>query len=203
MGAADPSASWIPGTCSKFFLLGNRGSHDRDGPGWRRCIPGQGVFSFTAVVALTLLATLSFDPRPIVGFQRQPGNGMNRLCGKTPGAGRGCRRAKSNFSPVRPVVVAWPKSPSGPPGVMRPGSPIATLFPPGRRLPFTLTMRRELEKEATPQLKFRGANVGAVKAIALTGGQSTRWRVRAQLAGSAQEISRRAGSIFWIVRPRS
>jgi paraquat-inducible protein A len=25
--------------------------------------PGRGVFSFTAVVALTLLATLSFDPR--------------------------------------------------------------------------------------------------------------------------------------------
>jgi paraquat-inducible protein A len=27
--------------------------------------PGPGVFSFTAVVALTLLATLSFDPRLI------------------------------------------------------------------------------------------------------------------------------------------
>jgi paraquat-inducible protein A len=26
-------------------------------------LPGRGVFSFTAVVALTLLATLSFDPR--------------------------------------------------------------------------------------------------------------------------------------------
>ncbi len=55
-----------------------------------------------------------------------------------------------------------------------------------------------LEEENT-QLKFRGANVGAVKAIALTE-DNQRVKVRTQLTGSARNLAR-AGSIFWIVRP--
>jgi paraquat-inducible protein B len=55
-----------------------------------------------------------------------------------------------------------------------------------------------LEAENT-QLKYRGANVGAVKAITLTE-DNQRVRVRAQLTGSARNLAR-AGSIFWIVRP--
>jgi paraquat-inducible protein B len=54
-------------------------------------------------------------------------------------------------------------------------------------------------EEKNTELKFRGANVGAVNSITLTK-DSQHVRVTAQLSGSARNLAR-AGSVFWIVRP--
>ncbi len=54
-------------------------------------------------------------------------------------------------------------------------------------------------EEKNTQLKYRGANVGQVSAIALTG-DNQRVRVTAKLTGSARSLAR-GGSMFWIVRP--
>ncbi len=54
-------------------------------------------------------------------------------------------------------------------------------------------------EEGNTQVKYRGANVGQVKTIALTE-DHRRVKVTARLAGSARSLAR-AGSIFWIVRP--
>jgi paraquat-inducible protein B len=55
-----------------------------------------------------------------------------------------------------------------------------------------------LQKENT-QVMYRGATVGQVKSIDLTG-DNQHVKVKARLAGSAKNLAR-AGSLFWIVRP--